>query len=104
MLVEVDAIHLRGAMPYTGEVDLTGIRAPQEGIHVGGERLADKLLLARGTIHHAQAVPVSLISIPCHALPSDVLPIGRVLRVGVVATHLRAVSGRLAEVGGGSAC
>ena len=104
MLIEVDAIHLRGAVPYTREVDLTGIGAPQKGIHIGGECLADKLLLTCGSIHYAQTVPIGLVTIPCHALPSDVFPIGRVLRVGVVATHLRAVSCRLAEVGGGSAC
>ena len=84
-------------MPYTGEVESSAIGTPYKLIHVAVEGTAHETLLACGKVHHVEAVPVALIAVALHALPSDHGAVGRVLWIGVIA-HVLVRSIRLADV------
>ena len=97
LTIEVEAIDHRCSVPHSGKVESCAVGTPYELIDIAIECAAYKALLASGEIHHVEAVPVALVSIAFHALPSDHGAIGRVLRIGVIA-HVIVRSIGLADV------
>ena len=82
----VDGIEVVCSVPYTSEID-QGILVvrPAEGIHVRIERLCYISFLTRCQRIDTQSVTVGFIAVASHTLPSDILTVGRELRVLVVA-------------------
>ena len=78
-----------GGMPHSDEVDALRVSAPAIVIHVAIKVSAvyNVSLLARFEAHHAQSVKVALVAIAPHALPGNVLSVGREAWIDVVTHH-----------------
>ena len=84
LALQVGLVEVQGSMPYTDEGEALGVFVPCEALDVGVELLGHVVFLTCGEVIYAETVAVALISITSHALPCDVLAVGRELRIGVV--------------------
>ena len=75
-------------MPYTQKVEvgaLVLLWCPAEGVDIAVPVFCDIYFGSCFAVVYAELVPVRLIAIACHRLPCNVFPVGRILRILVVA-------------------
>ena len=96
---QVGAVNHAGGMPHACEVEGLVVGCPAVTVHARLEGFGHVGFLSAVQVHHAETVAVAFVSVAFHALPGDVLSIGRELRVSVV-THVLVGGIFLAEVAG----
>ena len=87
-------------MPYAYKVQALGIIVPAIIIYARLECFGNIGFLFACQVHYAKAVAVTFVSVAFHALPSDVLAVGREFGVDVVTFVLIGVTLLFAQVGG----